>query len=319
MSTLFPPHPSDSVPPFPISVPCFLPCPTIPPPAHLPILVNHMSAAKFDKLTDDNYMAWFKWMRAYLVKQDVWGIVSGAEEKPMGSANSKPVKTWIRKRDVAAAEILLHVSEKYISHCVDEDPAGTWTRLQLLFHAQGQTSIAVLRREFHSMLKRGEESMREWITRVETIVYQLKELDSPLDEIDIINTLTRNIGDEYSPLIVQFDTLLAETTSTERITVPYVMQRLISEEKRLHSNLSDDLFANYAGARSKNTKARSRICYHCGEEGHFRNECDVTPRALHNRKAQSQGGKDSTSVDVQAKTASTEGGAFSDIEEISIF
>lgn len=226
------------------------------------------------------------------------------------------MRKWTRKRDVAAAELLLHVSEKYISHCDDENPAGTWTRFQLLFCAQGQTTIAALRREFHSMMKLGEESMREWITRVETLVYQLKELDSPLDDIDIINTLMRGIGDEYSPLIVHFESLLSDPNNPDSITIPYVIQRLISEEKRLKVAVFDNMpvTANLSNAHSK---ARTRICFHCGEEGHIRNECTVTPRDLYTRKKRSQGQEDGSSVEAKAKMAQVEEGALGNIEEIS--
>jgi len=277
-----------------------------------------MSAAKFEKLSDDNYLAWSKWMRAYLVKQDVWGIVSGTDTRPTGSPNSAAVRKWTRKRDVAAAELLLHVSEKYISHCDDENPAGTWTRLQLLFCAQGQTTIAALRREFHSMMKQGEESMREWITRVDTLVYQLKELDSPLDDIDIINTLMRGIGNEYSPLIVQFETLLSNPDNPDSITIPYVIQRLISEEKRHKTTVFDDISARLSNVHLKNSTTRPRICFHCGEEGHIRNECNVTPRELYNRKKHPQGEKDGSAAEAKASMAQVEEGEFGNIEEISI-
>ena len=285
-----------------------------------------MSAAKFDKLSDDNHIAWFKWMRAYLVKQEVWGIVSGYETKPLGSENSKAVKTWTRKRDVAAAEILLHVSEKYISHCNDQDPASTWERLRSLFHAQGQSSVAMLRRDFHSMMKTGDESMREWITRVDSLLYQLKELNSPLDDVDVVNTLTRGIGKDYDPLIVHFDSLLADSTAPSNpISIPYVIQRLMGEEKRLKTSLVDDIHVNYAGTQAKNRanhsgtqaknpKSNARLCFHCGQEGHVRTECDVTPREVHSQKMKSQAGN-SSSGEVQAKFAFAED---DDITEVSV-
>ena len=184
-------------------------------------------------------------MRAYLVKQDVWGIVSGAEAKPLRSSRSKPMKAWTQKRDIVAAEILLHVSKKYIAHCDDEDPAGTWEHLQILFHAQGQSTIATLHCEFHSVMKTGDESMHEWITQVETLVYQLKALNSPLDDIDVINSLTCGIGNDYAPLIMHFNSLLADPTTPDpnQNTVPYVIQQLIGEEMRLKTTIMDNVYA----------------------------------------------------------------------------
>ena len=79
--------------------------------------------------------------------------------------------------------------------------------LRLLFRAQGQSTVLALRCQFHSMMKAGDEDMHNWITKVKSLACQLWELESPLDDVNIINTLTRGLGDDYNPLIVLFDSL----------------------------------------------------------------------------------------------------------------
>ncbi len=101
-------------------------------------------STNFDSLNDDNYLAWAKYMKAYLVKKDLWGIISGDNPWPIGSSHHKTVVVWQQKHDTAAAEILLHVSPKYITHCDDSDVAGTWNKLKLLFHTHGHSSVATL-------------------------------------------------------------------------------------------------------------------------------------------------------------------------------
>lgn len=270
-------------------------------------------AGKFDNLSDTNYPAWSKWMRAHLVLKDVWQVASGGETRPVGSPNNKVVRAWVRKRDIASAEILLHVSEKYTTHCDEEDPVATLERLRLLFRAQGQSTISSLRRQFHSMLKDPDDDMREWITKVKTLARQLRELESPLNDVDIINTLTRGLGDEFTPLIVLFDSLPADPNHPECITVDYVIQRLINEEVRITSTHTEAAFWVRSPAVQSKTH-NSRKCFFCGEDGHIRSECDVTPRQLYGRR-QGRGQITEELSNVQAKAAIT---YESDIAEVSV-
>ena len=116
-----------------------------------------------DKLVDDNYPSWAMYMQAYLIKQDTWNIVSGNTTRPTGSPNSRVVQSWQKKHDLAAADLLLNVSAKYITHCDITDAPGTWNKLKLLFRSEGHSTVTSLRRQFNSMCYEGD-SMCDWVT-----------------------------------------------------------------------------------------------------------------------------------------------------------
>src|SRR5258705_12326540 len=103
-----------------------------------------MAVTSFDKLNDDNYSAWAKYMKAHLVRKELWGGVSGDVPQPIGSAHHKVIAAWEKKHGIAAAEIVIHVSPKYITHCDDSDAIGTWNKLRMLFHTKGHSSAAAL-------------------------------------------------------------------------------------------------------------------------------------------------------------------------------
>ena len=67
-------------------------------------------APAFDPLSESNYHEWAFFMEAVLVRKDLLGIVDGTVAHPLGSPNSKPVKTYIQKQKLARAKIVLHVS-----------------------------------------------------------------------------------------------------------------------------------------------------------------------------------------------------------------
>lgn len=253
-----------------------------------------MTPGKFNALNDDNYPSWCQYMQARLITKELWGITSSADMRPAGLDNHKVVRAWQRKCDLAAAEILLNVSPKYASNCTAGDPVGTWEHLELLFHAEGQTTVAALCRQFHSMAKSPEESMRDWITRVEELTQHIKSLKSLLEDVDIINTLTHGIGDEYTPLVVQLESLPIDPDDPTCIMVSYVIRRLIGKEV-WHTADASNTLAYYAAPHpitSDKAIGQARKCFNCGEEGHVQNECDVTPREVYNRKLKEKANKD---------------------------
>ena len=128
-----------------------------------------MAATSFDQLNDDNYSAWAMYMKAYLVRKELWGIVSGDIPWLAGSVHHKSIAAWEKKHSIAVAEIVLHVSPKFIMHCDDMDAVGTWNKLRLLFRTEGHGSVAALRRQFNSMQYEMGMLMRDWVTKVEDL------------------------------------------------------------------------------------------------------------------------------------------------------
>ena len=65
-----------------------------------------MATTLFDQLNDDNYLAWAMYMKAYLVRKELWGIVSGDIPWLAGSMHHKSVAAWEKKHSIAVAEIV---------------------------------------------------------------------------------------------------------------------------------------------------------------------------------------------------------------------
>ena len=191
----------------------------------------------------------------------------------------------------------------------------------LTAHGETQQLIQAIFMKQHKILQlikdsRKNEKRQNGSPCVDTLVYQLKELDSPLHDIDIINTLMHGIGDEYSPLIVQFETLPSNPDSPDSITIPYVIQCLISKEKQHKTTIFDDISAHLSNVNLKNSTTHPHIRFHCGKEGHICNECNVTPCELYNQKKCLQG-KDGPLAEAKARMAQVGEGESGDIVEIS--
>src|ERR1700677_5013829 len=98
--------------------------------------------------------------------------------------------------------------------------------------------------------------------------------------IDIINTLTCDLPEAYAPLIVHFDTLLEDPSkASDTTTVQYVIKRLLNEENRQSEATGAPIFAKIAQSRKS-----GNICFNCGDPGHLKSDCDVSPREVRRRQ-----------------------------------
>ena len=63
-------------------------------------------------------------------KLGVWSLVEGLESRPQGSDNTKAVKAWRIRVDLALSEIVSEVEDGQLVHTrFSRDPAEVWSRL----------------------------------------------------------------------------------------------------------------------------------------------------------------------------------------------
>lgn len=83
-------------------------------------------------LKGNNYDAWRSWMKSYLVSEDLWDIVDGADTIPPEDTeeNSNALKEWNKKN--ARAEFVLKstISDYLFDPIIDCDSASSiWNAL----------------------------------------------------------------------------------------------------------------------------------------------------------------------------------------------
>ena len=60
-----------------------------------------MPETQFEKLNEKNYVDWRYMMEALLIEKDLWDIVDRTEARPAGTDNSKAVRAYVKKQQVA--------------------------------------------------------------------------------------------------------------------------------------------------------------------------------------------------------------------------
>src|SRR6185369_9272400 len=89
------------------------------------------SQPKFKQLSNSNYNVWSGEMRAWLMRNKLWRLVSGREAKP-DSTKATELVSWEARAEQAAGEIYLCVESSQRVHFrgFEEDPIEMWKHLE---------------------------------------------------------------------------------------------------------------------------------------------------------------------------------------------
>lgn len=238
-----------------------------------------MGESGYTKLNDENYDSWEFEIRAELKKKGVLALVEGGDSRPLGSENSKAVKGWMTKKDLAAAEIIRRLEIGQFPHVrgYEDEPTEMWTRLRAFHLASGLGSLIAMWGKFTKLTKTSDVPMRTHIGNLRTLADKLKHLgDAPSDALSIA-VLFGSLPSHYSSLIVSLD------SHPQSDNLDFVIGRILNEEYRIGADPASVMTSTnalYTESRPRKIIDKSKItCFKCGKLGHFQSDCTETPDA----------------------------------------
>src|SRR5258706_16423932 len=96
--------------------------------------------------------------------------------------------------------------------------------------------------------------------------------------INIINSLTCNLPNSYAPFVVFINSLLNDPNYVaDHATVQEVIKHLLNEEAQQAKANHIDIGPSALLARNHK---KPTTCYNCGESGHLRFDCDLSPQEV---------------------------------------
>ncbi|KAJ7891108.1 hypothetical protein B0H13DRAFT_1581584, partial [Mycena leptocephala] len=101
------------------------------------------------------YDDWEFEAHADMRRKGVLAVALGQDVRPLGSDNSKAVKAWITKCDVATATITSRLDPSQFAHIRDfeENPVGMWERLRETHQSSGLGGVVAMWRKFYALCK----------------------------------------------------------------------------------------------------------------------------------------------------------------------
>ena len=184
----------------------------------------------------DHYNSWAIKMKSYLKAMSLWeAIESDVEPIPLPQ---NPTAAQIKKRDEVAREAkalsCLHsaVSEDIFTTIMGCDtPKEAWMKIKEEFEGNQQTKlmqILNLKREFETMRMKSNEGIKEYASRLMSIVNQIKLLGGDFSSQRVVDKLLVTLPEKYETKISS----LEDTKDLSKLTVSELINSLHAVDQR---------------------------------------------------------------------------------------
>jgi gag-polypeptide of LTR copia-type len=219
---------------------------------------------KIEDLKEDgsNYVGWKTRTMQILRMRGLDSVVTGSDPKPDTSKGTE-LAEWQARDQEALTQIMLSISDgalRLISHHVSSKPA--WDALQARWEGSGVQSLVFLVEKLFSDKATDDESMADFISKQRSIATNIHNLGLTLPEALLALILLHTLPSSYDTL----RTVIAGSTTLEKLTFDGVAAQVLNEEQRLNSGAGlHALYSKKVSKSSKNSKGKSKtpVCKNC--------------------------------------------------------
>jgi len=238
------------------------------------VSLNPDKDKRIGKLGNENYYAWSYRMEMRLRKLGVWSLVDGSEGRPVGSDNTKVVKAWRTRIDLALCEVVSEVEDGQLVHTrFSRDPAEVWERLRTVHQSQGLGSAISMWQRLFMMKKAPEISIQEHASVMREIADHLVGLGDKPSDMLLVAILMLSLPPSYSSLIISLD------SHTNNKDFDFVVHRCMNEEARqltmkqgVRGQKGSENVAYHTDPKPRKD-CKDITCFKCQKKGHYQNEC----------------------------------------------
>jgi len=233
---------------------------------------NSDSLPKFKPLSNSNYPEWCGEMKAWLMKNGLWRIVSGKETKPN---ETEALAKWEAKAEKAAGEIFLLVENDQRVHFrgFEEDPIQMWKALENAHVSKKPGARFNAYDDLFSIRKDDKESLTDLGVRIEKAMAAIQNLRSSKFTIEMLDeelqcmALIRALPEEYRHLS-------SSLLLMDKLDKNVILQAFRSEELNRQRQTETVNHAKAYGKKgSRASKIPSKPCFVCKKEGHWSDKC----------------------------------------------
>lgn len=242
------------------------------------------------KFDGNDYLTWKFQVTQMIMAHGLEDLLDGSNPKPAGE-NSKPeVKKWIKDNAKAMSLLSQAIEKKQLQTLITSETAKEmWDGLKNMYDQKSSSSKLLLRQKFHESKMKSNETVIEFVTKIQNLVSQLKDVGEVISDIDVMAKILGTLPSKYNTLVTSWDSV-----SHENQNIGTLLQRLIKEETKIkiederadalaitsnYKRRNQNTFKNkqdYSdkGRHQDHKKGRNKIqCYNCKRFGHFAAEC----------------------------------------------
>ncbi|KAJ8639207.1 hypothetical protein MRB53_015901, partial [Persea americana] len=222
------------------------------------------------KLSPTNYLMWRSQFMPLLKGHNLMGFIDGTNPCPpifVSAAKDDGSKSkeddspslnpdyvsWSRQDQLLLSWILSSLTEGVHAQVVGLSTSyEVWHHLATTYASTSKARIMQLRLQLHQ-LKKGADTMSEFLLKAKSIADQLAMALKPIDDDDLVLYILGGLGSEYGPFVTSI------TTRETHIRLSDLHGLLLSEEIRVNGSQNDlqNITANVA-AKSSSSSNRGK-------------------------------------------------------------
>ncbi|XP_022843422.1 uncharacterized protein LOC111366977 [Olea europaea var. sylvestris] len=186
----------------------------------------------------DNYDFWSIKMKTYFCAQNLWDVVNDGYTNPddistLTSAQKKELKENHQKDSLALLSLQMSLTNTYFPRIMGVKTAKeVWDKLKEEFYGSNKVRtcrLQTLRRNFENLKMKESETAKDYYSRIDEIVNQLKSYGDDVPEKKVVGKILITCTEKYDPIIAAIE----ESKDINELTAAELMGSLEAHEKRL--------------------------------------------------------------------------------------
>ena len=215
-------------------------------------------------LNGRNYPTWKVQCRMALMKESLWGIISGTEETP-GEDNADARRKFMARRHCALAIIVLAVDPSLLYLLGDlEDPKVVWKKLEEQLQPKTWSNKLHLPCKLYALKLKEGGTVNEHIKTMSDIFEGLAIIGDAVSEEDRVVHLLASLPESYNVLVT-----VLEAQSENIPKWELVIERLLHQESKIKEKVTVPLVDGHKALIAGQNKGLRKpfTCHYCHKPG----------------------------------------------------